>query len=96
MKFKVILAILALVFTQACSVNGNIVDLTQINTSTNSFSMAQFTSGGATQTTSGGYTISSSIGIPMASVQQTTSGGYTIYSNLQGAMNSDTTVTSYH
>ena len=96
MKSKVIFAIIALIFTQACSVNGNIVDRTQITTKTNGYTLSEFTSGGNQQTTSGGYTISASIGIPMASVEQTTSGGYTVYSNLQGAINADTITKTYH
>ena len=96
MKRKLVLAILSLLFTQACSVNGNVVDLTQSITLMNSAYMAQITSGGSQQKTSGGYTISSSVGIPMASVKQTTNGGYTVFSNFQGGMNSDTYTTQYH
>jgi hypothetical protein len=97
MKLKVVLAMIAMLLLDACSVNGNVVDLTQKTVTTTAGKLQDITSGGhGYMTTSGGYHITGSLGSTMADVVATTSGGYTVYSNVQGAVSSTTTVTTYH
>ena len=97
MRLKLVLAIIAMLLLDACSVNGNVVDLTQKTVTTTAAKMQDITSGGhGYVTTSGGYQITGSLGSSMATVVATTSGGYTVYSNVQGAVSSSTTITTYH
>lgn len=88
MKKLLLLSLLALssLATTACSVSGEIQDLTERKTIVAQDNAAAITMGGNVQVKNG-YTVSTSIG-ESAYVDGNTQtvNGYTVYSNLQGAV----------
>jgi len=89
-KLKVSLALVLLaIATAACSVDGNITDMTVRKTTSTYSQLTGIVPGAGTQTTVGGYYIEASIGNQFSSIRTTTVGGYEVYSNIQGNMATD-------
>lgn len=89
-KLKIVLATALMgILTTACSVDGNITDMT-VRKQTQAY--AQLTGivpGAILQTTGGGYYVEASVGDTFGSVRDVSSGGYVVYSNVQGNMISE-------
>ncbi|MBX3019976.1 MAG: hypothetical protein KF767_18965 [Bdellovibrionaceae bacterium] len=89
---RAIFALTALALLSACSVDGQITDVTR-RTYVPRLGEATGLISGSQQnlTTPEGYQVSSSVGAPFSGKTDTvTSEGYTIHSNVQGNINSET------
>ncbi|GIL17861.1 MAG: hypothetical protein BroJett040_16120 [Oligoflexia bacterium] len=82
---KIILFALIGLGLSACSVGGNITDETQRSTTPMMGTLTGFVSGSKqNETTTGGYTVSASLGNYASGIKQQTDSGYTVYSSVQG------------
>jgi len=90
---RLLLLLIASTVISACSVSGNITDMTIRTTSVSVGQLTGFVAGGSIQTTSGGYQVESMVGDPIANIQSVTSGGYTVYSNVSGNLASSQNIT---
>lgn len=92
---QALLLVTVLFGASACSVKGNIEDLTEV-VKVSRFGQQQGLVSASQQNhvTAGGYRVSSSLGDYSTGMQQTVN-GYTVYSSVQGSISVEMTETTY-
>lgn len=92
---QALLLVAVLFGASACSVKGNIEDLTEV-VKVSRFGQQQGLVSASQQShvTAGGYRVSSSLGDYSTGMQQTVN-GYTVYSSVQGSISVEMTETTY-
>lgn len=93
-KYSKMLAVSLLPFiTAACSVEGDVNDMTLRSTAVKAGTATGYLSSSMqAETTAGGYKVSSSSGHTTTGIYQQTAGGYKVYSTIQGNNVSESTV----
>lgn len=93
-KLQAVCLLAILLGVSACSVKGNIEDLTEVVKVTKMGQSQGLVSGSQQNAVVNGYRVSSSLGDYSTGMRQTVN-GYTVYSSVQGSISVETTETTY-